>query len=77
MKTDKIRPDQFCQFTKNRSGEFEFFQKFEIKNPKKTSRHFKNFGQNRIKKFIVFRSGKFEQICSVVKSEKIDLTCSI
>jgi hypothetical protein len=52
------------------------FSKFWNKNPKKTTRHFKNFSQNKIQKFIIFRPGKFKQVCPAVKSEKIDLTGS-
>jgi hypothetical protein len=37
-KTDKISPDRFWQFTKNRSGQFEIFKTWEIlkkRKPKK------------------------------------------
>jgi hypothetical protein len=55
----------FCRFTENQPAEFKIFK---IKNPKKSSRHFKNFSQNRIKKFIVFHLGK---ILIAVKIKKI------
>jgi hypothetical protein len=72
MKTGRFlrkstRPVRFCRFTENRPVEFKFF---EIKILKKTCLHFKNFGQNRIKKYVVSRPGKIEQVCPTVKSEK-------
>jgi hypothetical protein len=43
---------------------------FEIKNPKKTSLHLKNFGQNRIQKYIAFRPRKIKKGVASVKIEK-------
>jgi hypothetical protein len=65
MKIDKAGLVWFCWFTKNRPVEFEIFKNlrnFEIKNPKKTSDYLKDFGQNRIQKFIVFRPEKFKEV---------------
>jgi hypothetical protein len=49
---------------------FNFFRNFQIKNSKKTSLHFKNFGQNGIEKHVVCRPEKIEQVCTAVKSGK-------
>jgi hypothetical protein len=51
VKIDKTGLVWFCRLTENQRVEFEIFKKlknFEIKIPKKTSIHFKNFDQNRI-----------------------------
>jgi hypothetical protein len=49
---------------------FQKFEKFWNKNPKKTRHHFKNFGRNKIQNSVVFRRRKFEQVCSAIKSGK-------
>jgi translation initiation factor IF-3 len=50
------------------------FQKFKIKNLKKTRLHFKNCGQ--IQKFVVLRPEKIEEGAMGVKIEKTILTSS-
>jgi hypothetical protein len=64
-KTDKTE-----RFTENRPVEFEIFKKlrnFGIKILKKTGHHFKNFGQNKIQKFIIFHPGKSRKVRPLLK----------
>jgi hypothetical protein len=79
IKTDKTDLIQFYRFTENQMIEFEIFENlrnFKIKNSKKTSLHFKTFGQNRIQKFVVFHPRKIKKVCPAVKSGKKELTGS-
>jgi hypothetical protein len=69
----KTGPVRFCWFIEKWSVEFEIFKKlrnFKIKNSKKTSLHFNNFGQNRIQWFIVFHRRKIEAASAGVKIKK-------
>jgi hypothetical protein len=78
-KTDETNPVQFYRFTENRPVEFEIFKNlrnFEIKIPKKTILHLKNFGQNKIQKYVAFRPRKIEKGAAGVKIEKIISTGS-
>jgi hypothetical protein len=47
---------------------FKFLKIYEIL---KTSIYLKNYGQNRIQKYVVCRPEKIEQVCAAVKSEKL------
>jgi hypothetical protein len=72
VKTDKTGLVRFCRFIENKPIEFEIFKilrKFEIKILKNYL-HFKNFGQNRIQKFVVFHRRKIEARSAGVKIEK-------
>jgi hypothetical protein len=63
---------QFYRFTENQAVKFEFFKilKIEIKKSKKTSVHFKIFGENKIQKFEETCPTKFSKMKNVGKIEK-------
>jgi hypothetical protein len=73
MKTDKTGLVRFCRFIRTDRLNFNFFKNlsnFEIKNPKKTSLHFKDFSENRIQKSVAFHCRKIKAGLATVKIKK-------